>query len=148
LKTIRSFVGALGIAITPGVVAQFSGTTVLEDVDHRTATSLDGEWHTIVDPYFAGYYNFHHEVRTDGFYRNAPLKPDSTQSVEYDFSRAPLLRVPGDWDTRRSDLFLYEGPVWYQREGLISDQGKHKQAFYVLQKAYKDKSIGSATAKP
>lgn len=36
----------------------------------------------------------------------------------------------------------------FNRKGLISEQGKHKQAFYVLRKAYKDKSIGSATTKP
>ena len=30
------------------------------------------------------------------------------------------------------------------RKGLISDQGEKKQAFFVLQKAYKDKTLGKA----
>ena len=32
----------------------------------------------------------------------------------------------------------------FNRKGLISDQGQKKQAFYVLQKAYKEKTIGKA----
>ena len=32
----------------------------------------------------------------------------------------------------------------FNRKGLISDQGVKKQAFYVLQKAYKDKTVGKA----
>jgi beta-glucuronidase len=32
----------------------------------------------------------------------------------------------------------------FNRKGLVSDQGQKKKAFYVLQKAYKDGSIGKA----
>jgi len=32
----------------------------------------------------------------------------------------------------------------FNRKGLISDQGEKKQAFYILQKAYKDKTLGKA----
>jgi beta-glucuronidase len=32
----------------------------------------------------------------------------------------------------------------FNRKGLISDQGQKKTAFDVLQKAYKDRSIGKA----
>ena len=32
----------------------------------------------------------------------------------------------------------------FNRKGLISEQGKKKTAFYTLQKAYEDKSIGKA----
>ena len=35
-------------------------TTVLEGADRRPQTSLNGDWHTIVDPYFTGLYIFHH----------------------------------------------------------------------------------------
>jgi beta-glucuronidase len=30
----------------------------------------------------------------------------------------------------------------FNRKGLISDQGKKKQAYYILQKAYKEKTVG------
>lgn len=32
----------------------------------------------------------------------------------------------------------------YNRKGLISDQGKKKAAFFVLQKAYKENGLGHA----
>jgi beta-glucuronidase len=91
-------------------------TTVLADVDHRKSISLDGEWHTIVDPYFSGLYSFHHQIKSDGFFQNYHAKGDETGPVEYDFAKSPTLKVPGDWNTQRPDLFVYEGPVWYQRD--------------------------------
>ena len=44
------------------------GTTVLEGADRRPQTALDGDWHTIVDPYFTGLYSFHHEEKKDGWF--------------------------------------------------------------------------------
>jgi beta-glucuronidase len=32
----------------------------------------------------------------------------------------------------------------FNRKGLISEQGQKKQAFFVLQKAYKEKTVGRA----
>jgi beta-glucuronidase len=32
----------------------------------------------------------------------------------------------------------------FNRKGLISDQGEKKKAFYVLQKAYREKTVGKA----
>ena len=83
-------------------------TTLLVDIDHRPATSLDGEWHTIVDPYSTGLYNFHHEIKTDGYFMNAKQQPNGGP-VEYNFAISPTLKVPGDWNTQRRDLFYYEG---------------------------------------
>ena len=33
---------------------------------------------------------------------------------------------------------------YFNRKGLISDQGEKKEAFYILQKAYKEGTIGKA----
>jgi beta-glucuronidase len=41
---------------------------VLVDVDHRSALSLNGDWHFIVDPYDRGLYTFHRELRKDGYF--------------------------------------------------------------------------------
>jgi hypothetical protein len=76
LKSMRSFLAVFALEIAPALVAQSSAA--------------------IGDPCFAGYFNFHHEMRTDGFYRNAPREPDSNPPIEYDFSKSPLLKVPGD----------------------------------------------------
>ena len=33
---------------------------------------------------------------------------------------------------------------YFNRKGLISDQGEKKEAFYILQRAYKEAAIGKA----
>jgi beta-glucuronidase len=79
---------------------------VLTGADMRPATSLDGEWHTIVDPYSNGF---------PGYSRNQKQEPGG-RVVEYDFSKSPTLKVPGDWNTQRESLLYYEGPIWYERD--------------------------------
>ena len=99
--------------------AQTANTTLLVDIDHRPATSLDGDWHIIVDPYADGLYNFHHEILSHGYFDNPqqPASPaDDHGPVEINFSKMPTLKVPGDWNTQRPDLFYYEGLIWYQRD--------------------------------
>jgi beta-glucuronidase len=105
-----------------------SESTVLVDVDHRQSVSLNGDWHTIVDPYATGLYTFHHEVRKDGYYLNGAAEPGSDNLVEYDFAKSPTLKVPGDWNTQRPQLFYYEGLVWYQRDFDYQPQA-HRRTF-------------------
>jgi beta-glucuronidase len=104
--------------VDEGVSATFTeNTTVLEGADRRPQTSLDGEWHIIVDPYASGLYTFHHEIRKDGYFRNKQWQGVGDDRLfEYDFAKSPTLRVPGDWNTQRDSLFFYEGPLWYQRD--------------------------------
>ncbi|MHB1674265.1 MAG: hypothetical protein ACYCSP_08455 [Acidobacteriaceae bacterium] len=45
--------------------------------------------------------------------------------------RPPLRELPGIQD-------------FYNRKGLISDQGQKKQAYFVMQKAYLQRTIGNA----
>ena len=89
---------------------------VLTGADRRPAISLDGDWATIVDPYFSGLYSFHHEEKKNGWFLNQKAKPGDPFPTEYDFSKAPKLKVPADWNTQRESLFFYEGPVWYERD--------------------------------
>ncbi len=43
-------------------------------------------------------------------------KPGDPFPIEYDFAKAPKLKVPGDWNTQRDSLLFYEGPIWYERD--------------------------------
>jgi beta-glucuronidase len=80
----------------------------------RPGLSLDGEWRAIVDPYDSGRINYRGQTDAGGFFRDAkPASP--SDRVEYDFDTAGALRVPGDWNSQRPELFFYEGPVWYRR---------------------------------
>ncbi|MGD0830027.1 MAG: glycoside hydrolase family 2 TIM barrel-domain containing protein [Terracidiphilus sp.] len=108
-----SIAAALLVAAAP---APSQSPIVLTGADRRPAISLDGDWASIVDPYFSGYFNFHHEVKKDGFFLNRKAQPGDQFVTEYDFSKAPQLKVPSDWNTQRESLFFYEGPIWYQRD--------------------------------
>jgi beta-glucuronidase len=101
------------LVLAPLVLAQQA--TLLVDSDHRTATSLDGDWHYIVDPYRGGWGDNADKPNLNGypadkrFVLGGPL-------LEYDFSKSPTLKVPGDWNTQDPKLYYYEGLLWYERE--------------------------------
>lgn len=88
---------------------------LLVDVDHRAARSLDGPWHTIIDPYGNGLYGSDGSVRANGYGLNRQAKSKS-DLVEYDFAKSSTLQVPGDWNTQRKELLLYEGVMWYEKD--------------------------------
>jgi beta-glucuronidase len=76
----------------------------------RRATSLDGTWQILVDQYdrFTG-------VR-EGQITKAYTAKNKSERVEFAFSFANTLQVPGDWNTQQSSLFFYEGSILYKRE--------------------------------
>jgi len=96
--------------------AQAPAPIVLTGADRRPATSLNGEWGAIVDPYFSGLFSFHHEEKKNGWFLNQKAKPGDPFPTEYDFAKAPKLKVPADWNTQRESLFFYEGPIWYEHD--------------------------------
>jgi beta-glucuronidase len=101
------------LALSAGSVSGGSTPPPISNPDGREVLSLDGEWHAIVDPYDNGYQDYRSQPNKDGYFRNA--KPQSPSDlIEYDFDRSPTLTVPGDWNSQRESLFLYEGPVWYK----------------------------------
>jgi beta-glucuronidase len=86
----------------------------IANVGGRTTISLNGSWHFIADPYDSGSFTYDGKINEHSFFRNA--KPQSKQDlVEYDFEKSPTLRVPGDWNTQRADLLMYEGTIWYEK---------------------------------
>ena len=107
---------ALSLTAADGMAQATSGTLVLTGADRRPATSLNGEWASIVDPYFAGLFSFHHEEKKNGWFLNSKAKPDDPFPTEYDYAKAPKLKVPGDWNTQRASLLFYEGPMWYEKD--------------------------------
>ena len=117
--------------------AQTQSTTVLVDADHRKSLTLNGDWHYIVDPYDGGLYNFHREIRKDGFFLNGAAETGSQGLLEYDFSKSPTLKVPGDWNSQHESLFYYEGLLWYQRDFTYAQPVGHKTFLHVGAANYK-----------
>lgn len=95
--------------------AQDNTPLVLQNVYSRNVTSLNGTWQTIVDPFDAGFYDYRLAESNNGFFKNQQPKSPS-DLVEYDFSLAEQLTVPGDWNTQRDELFFYEGSIWYKKD--------------------------------
>jgi len=104
------------LALTASAASARAGAapTALGFAEARAGQSLDGAWHVIVDPYDNGLLDYRNQPRPNGYFLDAPAR-DKTELVEYDFARAPTLKVPGDWNTQRPDLLYYEGTVWYER---------------------------------
>ena len=108
---------ALGV-FTLSAFAQQPLRTLLVGIDHRSVTSLDGDWHYLVDqPPARGLYASDGKVRDNGYALNTHPNIDAgPHNDEYDFATAPTLKVPGDWNTQDPTLFRFEGVVWYQRD--------------------------------
>ena len=84
------------------------------NITARQITSLNGEWHYIVDVQEEGYYDYRMNPTPWGFFLNAkPQHPEDL--IEYDFDKAPTMQIPGDWNTQDNQLFFYEGTVWFKR---------------------------------
>ena len=89
---------------------------LIENINARQTTSLDGQWQAIVDSYDVGAFDYRAQPlkNKNAFYKN--YKPQSeSELVEYDFDTSGQLHVPGDWNTQRESLLFYEGSVWYKR---------------------------------
>ncbi len=113
---VMTFIGVAALSAMACAAQAVSAPIVLTGADRRPATSLNGEWGSIADPYFSGLFSFHHEEKKNGWFLNRKAQPDDPFPTEYDFSKAPKLKVPGDWNTQRASLLYYEGPMWYERD--------------------------------
>lgn len=103
-------IGAIGAS--PDVKAPI----VITGADRRAALSLNGPWHVIPDPYQTGLYDFHKHELARGWFVNEKAKPGDTGPVDYDFSKAETINVPGDWNTQKREFFWYEGLMWYEKD--------------------------------
>jgi len=109
MKKIKLLLGFLLLSL----VAQ-AGTT-LQNVYSRHVQTLNGSWNYIVDPFDNGYYDYRLKVNPNGFFKNQKPTPKA-DLVEYNFDTAPLMKIPGDWNTQDDRLFFYEGSVWYKKD--------------------------------
>jgi beta-glucuronidase len=107
--------------------------TLLVDEDHRVSTSLNGDWHYLVDPAGRGLYDGTGKVRDNGYAQNKRpvLVGERNGFEEYDFTTAPTLKVPGDWNTQEPTMFRYEGIVWYQRDFTYEPKADRRTFLHV-----------------
>lgn len=107
------FVSVLILTLALNLVGQQSAG-LINNTAGRQATSLNGRWQIIIDPYETGYYDYRYEPRGDGYFKNTkPASPSDL--VEYDFDSSQQLLVPGDWNSQDDKLLFYEGTIWYKK---------------------------------
>ncbi|HYQ56439.1 MAG TPA: beta-glucuronidase, partial [Draconibacterium sp.] len=92
------------------------------NTQNRNFTSLNGKWEYVLDPYKTGQIGFM------PVYRNAVAR-DKTDRVEYTFSKAQTLWVPGSWNTQEPELTYYEGNIWYRKTFDKEDLSENKRYF-------------------
>jgi len=91
--------------------------TLLVGIDHRTVTSLNGDWHYLVDQAPGrALYTGNGGINDRSYAMNEHPNIVGNHNEEYDFAAAPAIKVPGDWNTQVPQLFNYEGVLWYQRD--------------------------------
>ena len=111
---MRTFM-TLILALTGASTAQ--QIDLIQNPSARQGTSLNGRWQTLMDPYEAGYYDFHLNPIPDGGLGANRVPKDKGDKYELTFLPAtPALQVPGDWNTQKPELLWYEGSIWYRRE--------------------------------
>lgn len=117
------------------LLGAYGQDAVMTNAYHRNSTSLDGEWHYIVDPYENGFYNYRYEPFENqqnpgngAFFTNAKRK-NKADLVEYDFDKMDVLSVPGDWNSQKEQLFYYEGSLWYKKSFDYPKAGDDHRVF-------------------
>jgi len=117
-----------------------SQTSLIHNVYNRSTTSLNGDWHYIIDPYENGFYNYRGQSFDDvarlkgqpgtGAYFTNAIAKNKTERIEYSFHKQPTLKVPGSWTAQVEELKWYEGTVWYQRNFDFSRKDNTKVFLY------------------
>ncbi|MDA3823033.1 MAG: beta-glucuronidase [Bacteroidales bacterium] len=119
MKKSKLLIQLMLFFMVTNMVAQ---TPQIINVENRQTMTLNGVWKYHVDPYELGYYDYRRTVRDQ---QDNPSKSESfflgyqqqdpTERVEYDFTKADNILVPGDWNSQKEKLFYYEGTVWYYK---------------------------------
>lgn len=92
---------------------------LVQNVYDRDRISLNGYWSYVADPLETGYYDYRRRPTPDGFFKDHQVD-NIKMFKEYDFATAPVMGIPGDWNTHDDNLFLYEGTIWFKQEFLYT----------------------------
>ncbi len=96
---------------------------LIQNMQSRDKTTLDGMWNIIIDPLENGYYNHRYQPRSDGFFINA--KPTSPADlIEYDYELKP-----------NELTYLYFEAVNYEALVYLNGQllGAHRGGYTLFQ---------------
>jgi beta-glucuronidase len=106
LRNIATLLLCIGLMLP--ALGQHPLRTLLVRIDHRTVTSLNGDWHYLVDQapgraLYAG----NGAINDRSYALNEHPNIVGNHNEEYDFATAPSIKVPGDWNSQ-VPLYLVE----------------------------------------
>ena len=90
---------------------------LIQNVYGRKTVSLNGNWNYLLDQLEVGYYDYRRSPAPNGFFKD-PVVNNVTSYKEYDFDSAPVMAIPGDWNTWDDRFFYYEGTMWFKHKFL------------------------------
>ncbi|MGD0361921.1 MAG: sugar-binding domain-containing protein, partial [Bryobacteraceae bacterium] len=105
------------VSLASGMACYAQQGGLVQNPSARQNLSLNGPWKIIVDPYEAGYYDFHLNPLRDGGLGADRVPANKSDRLELTFMpNASTLQVPGDWNTQKPEFLWYEGTIWYKHE--------------------------------
>jgi len=95
---------------------------LIQNVYSRDVQSLNGSWHYLLDQLEVGYYDYRREPTDNGFFKDHQVNNVDSYK-EYDFDSAPVMAIPGDWNTWEDRFLHYEGTMWFKKDFLYEPDG-------------------------
>ncbi len=103
---------------------------LVSNIYARTYMSLNGKWNYVIDPLENGYYDYRLKpFKENGFFENKKAASPS-DLVEYNLDTSPIMNIPGDWNMRDPNLFVYEGTVWFKKDFLYTKKSGNRDVLY------------------
>ena len=103
---------------------------LVSNIYARTYMSLNGKWNYVIDPLENGYYDYRLKpFKENGFFENKKSASPS-DLVEYNLDTSPIMNIPGDWNMRDPNLFVYEGTVWFKKDFLYTKKSGKRDILY------------------
>lgn len=124
----RLLTGLLSLLVLSSLCAK--EIPLVSNIYNRQSISLNGKWNYIADPLENGYYDYRLKpFTTNGFFENKKAQAPS-DLVEYNLDTSPLMNIPGDWNMRDANLFIYEGTVWFKKDFKYTKQVGKRDILY------------------
>ncbi len=124
----------LPLICSPCFAQDVNNIIYFNNIDGRKTQDLSGSWHYSIDPYRVGQIGFHGTKAGDNAlrYRDVNIDDEIAKNpktfFEQDMDKAPLMNLPGAWNSLKTELRYYDGLVWY-RKNFKNIANKNERAF-------------------
>jgi len=106
------------LALLSAAIGANAQGNLITNIAARKATSLNGTWQYIVDPYETGFYDYRYKElneKNGDAYWNTDIPANKTEKKEHGYNARYSIQVPGDWNHQKPEFLYYEGTIWYKK---------------------------------